>query len=138
MIEREECDAFKWYEKAASLGHPFAQYFLGIGYINGTFREDITFPGPMGKSHLTRDDKKAFYWLSKAASKNIPEALYALAWLHGEGRGVKKDLDTAFELLKKSKALLEGSWSRLQNLIDSYRATLEHKKTSPKGSGWFF
>jgi TPR repeat protein len=61
--------AAKWFEKAALLGHPQAQYNLGILYIKG--------------EGVAKDFAKAAEWLQKAARQGYEEAQHALNVLQG-------------------------------------------------------
>jgi TPR repeat protein len=80
---------------AAYKGNIEAQYELGLNY------EDTNYfiPNPM------YNQKRRFYWYNKAAAANHPEACNNLAALFEKGEGVKKDLDKALILYKKSYKL---------------------------------
>ena len=61
----------KWYRKAAQLGHPEAQYNLGIAYIEG-----------IGVSY---DPKRAAEYFETAAASGITEAAFNLGLIYENG-----------------------------------------------------
>ena len=69
--------AFKWYHKAAALGHAKAQYNLAIGLLRGE-GTDI-------------DLADAVKWLQKAADQGYAPAQHALGALYAQAKGVPQD-----------------------------------------------
>lgn len=76
--------AFKYYSSAADLGHPTAQYALGILYNNG--------------EGVVKDHKKALEWFLKSAKKGNSRAQYAMGLEYEKLRNYGK----AFEWYQKS------------------------------------
>lgn len=99
--------------KAATLGNPSAQNYLGFKYYRGDrFPKDPHLAlqwiqkaadagDPKSFNNLgwllmegegvEHDYKKASYWLSRAADAHLPVAMSQLADLYREGKGVEKD-----------------------------------------------
>ena len=72
------------FERKARLGDTAAQYILGKSYFEkGNYR-------------------KAFYWYEKAAEGKNEDAMWALAHLYEEGKGVKKSHEKALFWEKKA------------------------------------
>ena len=80
--------AIYWYTKAAELGHPFAQLWLGHNYMLGT------------KSNI--DAQKSAYWYKKAANQNIALAQYHTAICYNLGFGLTKNLNKTIYYMKKA------------------------------------
>ena len=72
--ERGEFEKFR---KAAERGDAWAQYNLGVCYING--------------DGVEQDGKEAVKWFRKAAEQGDADAQYNLGLTYYEGRGVEKD-----------------------------------------------
>ncbi len=71
-VKRDINRAQLYFLKAAELGHPGAQYNMGL-------------------SQLQTDPLKAAQWFEKSAAQENGDAAYALAQLLNEGKGVGKD-----------------------------------------------
>lgn len=88
-VKADLSEAKRWYEKAAEQGNASAQYNLAQLY-----------------HHIGESDphayKRARYWYEKAALGGVVQAYNNLAALYLEGKGVAKDQQKAFELLKKA------------------------------------
>jgi TPR repeat protein len=67
---------------AETTHHPYAQYYLGIMYLDG--------------QGVAPDAKEAARWLRSAAEQGVAQAQYRLGRLYAEGRGVGKDLEEAY------------------------------------------
>lgn len=94
--EKNILEAIKWYERAAQSGHIDAQFNLGFLFMNQ-------------KTKST--DSLAVKWFSEAIASDHAEAQYHLGILYGKGRGVKKNIEKAFELCKLSA---ENGYGRAQ------------------------
>ncbi|KAL0140525.1 hypothetical protein V8B55DRAFT_1508043 [Mucor lusitanicus] len=64
-------DAFPWYQKAASKGHPMSMYSLGLCYYKGIAQED-------SKPKL----ETALEWFEKAARLGVSEAMAYMARIY--------------------------------------------------------
>ncbi|MBE7190754.1 tetratricopeptide repeat protein, partial [Jatrophihabitans endophyticus] len=80
-VPKDLAAAIAWYEAAAQMGHPVAQFNLAALVMTGRGTE--------------RDVGRALFWYEKAAERNFSEAQVALAQIHGAGRDVPRDLDLA-------------------------------------------
>ena len=87
--EKDDQAARRWFEKAAELGNPQAQYSLAklILADPGSDPEQID---------------KAVAWLTRAAKTGQDSAQYALGKLYRDGTGVKKDPRKAAEWFERS------------------------------------
>jgi len=59
-----------------------------------------------------KDEKKAVEWFQKAAEKGVAEAMFSLAWMYENGRGVAKDEKDAAKWYEKAAALGHGRASQ--------------------------
>lgn len=87
-VERDECEAVKWYKKAAENGNGAGAYSLGLAYSKGQCIE--------------RDDKKAFFWLQMAASHGIPGAQWRTGLSYMGGWGVARNYNEAVYWFKQA------------------------------------
>ncbi len=67
---------------AETAHHPYAQYYLGIMYLNG--------------QGMTPDAKEARRWLTSAAEQGVAQAQYRLGQMYAKGQGGPKDMETAY------------------------------------------
>ncbi|MGH8566565.1 MAG: tetratricopeptide repeat protein [Gammaproteobacteria bacterium] len=67
---------------AETAHHPYAQYYLGIMYLNG--------------QGVAPDLKEAARWLTRAAEQGVAQAQYRLGQLYAKGQGVPKDMEIAY------------------------------------------
>ena len=67
---------------AETAHHPYAQYYLGIMYLNG--------------QGVAPDPKEAGRWLTSAAEQGVAQAQYRLGQLYAKGQGVSKDMEIAY------------------------------------------
>lgn len=81
-------DRKKYLEAAAEKGHPFAQYMLGMQYLDGSEGRE-------------KDIPKAIEYLKKSADENFEMAAFDLARIYKKGIGVKKDPKLADSIMKK-------------------------------------
>ena len=82
--ERNETDilnAVFWFEKAATQGHPEAQYLLGCCYEYG--------------EGVQKDDRKAFHWYQESMNNGHFEAVAKIARCYHYGNGVEKSMKLA-------------------------------------------
>jgi TPR repeat protein len=82
-------EAVRLLEGAAKLGHPAANYDLGLLYLQG-------------QAPLKQDFARAAQLFRVAADAGNPEAQYALATMYKEGRGVPKDIEQAMRLMGRA------------------------------------
>ena len=75
--EKNEAEAFKWFEKSAEAGNKYAQFSLGNMYYYG--------------SGVQQSYDKAFSWYKASASQGQPYAQYAVAQMYANGESVVKD-----------------------------------------------
>jgi len=75
--EKNETEAFKWFERAAIAGNKYAQFSLGNMYFYG--------------SGVEQNYDKAFSWYKASASQGQPYAQYAVAQMYADGQAVAKD-----------------------------------------------
>jgi len=119
-INKNEDDAIRWFEKSATQGHSWAQYYLGKLYLEKGFRQkgiewlrksfvngitkakyvieeqDIDFMYYLGLSYLTGDKVKQDYleaskFFHKAAIKGHSKAQFNLGMMYSKGDGVIQD-----------------------------------------------
>ena len=124
-------ESFDWYNKAAKLGSPVAQYNLGKYYENGkgtrkntrkafewymqaAEQDDVMAMNDIGiyyanGTYVDQDEVKAFEWFSKAAAnEDYAPALYNLASCYENGFGVDADEKEAERLRKLADKLAEN------------------------------
>ena len=77
-VMQDYAKTIKWWLKAAEQGHTDAQYNLGLIYSSGL-----------------QDYAEAARWFLKAAEQGIADAQFNFGLIMEEGRGVKRDLDSA-------------------------------------------
>lgn len=87
--EKDEQAARRWFEKAAELGNPHAQYSLA----------KLILADPGSKPEQIG---KAVAWLTRAAEAGQGSAQYALGKLYRDGTGVAKDSRKAAEWFEQS------------------------------------
>lgn len=86
--EKDDVEAFRWFEKGAEKGDADAQYRIGIFYANGIGTQ--------------KDKKKAFYWLSQSAEQEMNDAQYEVALMYDEGEGVTANRFEALNWYRKA------------------------------------
>ena len=84
-IDRNYPEAFKWYMKAAELGHAGGQYSVSVLYRRG-----------LG---VTQDTDEGFRWLRLSVDQGFATAQVNLSYAYYTGNGVAQDLSKAKELL---------------------------------------
>lgn len=91
-------NARRLFQMAADKGFPAAQYNLGIFYMG------YNSPYPkIGEKDYVKEDEDAAKYIRLAAMQGDAEAIYNLAVMHDQGRGVRQDRDYA-DLLYKTSA----------------------------------
>ncbi|GJL65720.1 MAG: hypothetical protein NPIRA05_06910 [Nitrospirales bacterium] len=113
----QQCDkeAKKWYVLAAQSEYCSAEFYLGVLCMQNEDYES-------GKN-----------WYEKSAAHGYMPAVYRLAWIYQEGKGVNVDKDRAYELfnknaqdghifsqMAKAKILLKGCRGPLGRLAGVY------------------
>ena len=84
--EKRYQEAAKWLEKAAAMGHKYAQYSLAGLYYRG--------------QGVKQNYMKAYELYERSAKQGNPYAGYALAKMRRDGTGVRKNAVLAFEYFK--------------------------------------
>ena len=67
---------------AETADHSYAQYYLGMMYLNG--------------QGVEQDYEEAGKWFRKSAEHGVPQAQYKLGHLYNEGQGLPRDLEYAY------------------------------------------
>jgi TPR repeat protein len=67
-VHQDDAEALQWFHKAAEHGDPFAQYELGVRYLQGR--------------GVARDDAEAVRWLKSSAKLGFSPAV---EYLHAQG-----------------------------------------------------
>lgn len=90
IVKTDHVASFEWYEKAAYLGHPEAQFNLGIAYHCGT--------GVEPNIHL------AVQWFTRAAEQGYERAYHSLAHLYGDENedDLAQDIEKSHALFRKA------------------------------------
>ena len=78
-------EAFKWYKKAAELGHAGAQNMVSVLYDKGV--------------GVSQDTDESLRWLRLSVDQGFAMAQVNLSYAYYTGKGVAKDLSRAKELL---------------------------------------
>ena len=81
-------EAARWFLKAANLGDPAAQTYLGYLYMRG--------------EGMPRDEKQALQWFQRAAADGYAPAQYDLGYLLVNGLGVQQDPSAGALWLERS------------------------------------
>lgn len=90
-------NARRLFQMAADKGFSAAQYNLGVFYIG------YNSPYPKtGEKDYDKEDENAAKYIRLAAMQGDAEAIYNLAVMHDQGRGVRQDRDYADRLYKIS------------------------------------
>ncbi len=101
-VPQDRCAAFRWYERAASKGHPAAQYNLGMMFCLG--------------QGVEKNIASAVNWYEKAAEQGYRLALPALAELYYKSS--EKNLEKAYALYEEMAET--GNAAALYNLGNMY------------------
>lgn len=139
-----EQEAVKWYEKAAELGVPEAQYYVGCYCKKGEIapkdekraRELFQKSGEsnfslaqleLGSCYfhgkgVEEDKAAAVLWWEKASEQDIPEAMFYLGQCYEKGKGVAENLQTALELWEKAA---NAGMKEAQRKVGEYYDSLE-------------
>ena len=78
LREKDFIGAVKRFQEAAELGHPEAQGYLGICYMDGLGVE--------------KDEAEAVKWVSQSAAQGVVYAEFLLGTAHYYGRGIPKEV----------------------------------------------
>ena len=101
---------FEQTKKAAEQGDAFAQYSLGLRYVDGR--------------GVAKDDAEAVKWYRKAAGQGNADGQFELGYMYESGRGVAKDEAEAAKWYQKAAMLGNvNAVRRLENM--SAKATME-------------
>ena len=119
-IEAKDRSGLEIMRKAANLGLPRAQFYLGKMY-------------EMGEGGVKRDLAEARRWTERAASTGDPRAMHNLALFYFKGEGGAKNSTTAASWFRKAAdqglvdsqfnlaQLYEGGWGVSQNPAEAYK-----------------
>ena len=91
IVDRDDAEAVRWYQKAADAGSVQGMVDIGGMYSLGT--------------GVAQDYKTAARWFQAAADAGNPSAMFDLAWLYEKGQGVPKSLNTASKFYRQAAAL---------------------------------
>lgn len=92
-VAKDEKIALEWYKKAASHGNIEACSLLGRKYLEWAIQ---------GKNIFLDELEEAIKWLETAANGGDTVAETQLGLCYLEGKGVKKNVDKAFQLFRKA------------------------------------
>lgn len=118
--------AFKWCQKAATLGDSYAMGELGLMYYYGEGTLDAGIPVRLAQDLTTQDTelvgvkdrKEAFKWLKKAAELGNSNAMGMLGVMYYYGMGTLKDPQQAKYWIKKAYEKgddeAEKAWNTLE------------------------
>ena len=87
-IEKNFCEAFKWFRKAAEQGNAEAQYNLGVCYRSG--------------EGVAQNYGEAFKWFRKSAEQGYAKAQGMLGLFYAQGEIVKRDDFEALKWIRKA------------------------------------
>ena len=134
-VQKNESEAFKYYERGALAGNATAAYKTAIYYKDGRVTE--------------QNYNKFFYWLKKAVDGgyNNEKAMIELASAYRDGRGCEKNQKKAFEIIDKeygkknaSARILEEYGDYVKDQIGNHfgivYAEEAYKKAAQMGS-WY-
>jgi localization factor PodJL len=119
-IEAKDRSGVETMRKAANLGLPRAQFYLGKMY-------------EMGEGGVKKDLVEARRWTERAASAGDPRAMHNLALFYFKGEGGAKNSTTAASWFRKAAdqglvdsqfnlaQLYEGGWGVSQNPAEAYK-----------------
>lgn len=141
--------AIKYWRQAAALGHPEAQYSLGVLTEDETFDYDSRAAAEKAAEewylksanqgfapaqnnlgalyHRKNDFSKAFEWYSKAAEQGCAKAQYGLGLLYNSGDGVKMDVQRAKDYFEM--AAEQGDYAAQYELACIYEEIEEYIKS---------
>jgi hypothetical protein len=120
-VEQDHDEAFRWYQRAAGLGHPQAVFELGLCYENGTGTE--------------ADAAEALKCYRQAAEGGHPLAMGAVGLCYAEGKGVKKNLATAAKWYRRGADAGEPSCQA--QLGECYELGAGVKKDLREALSWY-
>ncbi len=101
---RDAPRALQWYRRAAQLGDPLAQSFLGGAYRSGT--------------GVARDDVEAVRWFRRSAEAGYSYGMDNLGWMYQQGRGVSNDDAEAVRWFRRAAGM--GNSAAMNNLAYMY------------------
>lgn len=99
-VQRNRVEAFKWYEMAALLDNPTAQFSLGHMYRTG--------------NGAKKNMQKALEWFEKAANLGDTESQFMVAEMYGLGTEVPRNVVKAY---KWYNLALDGMEPRFKGII---------------------
>ena len=120
-VEEDKAQGFKWYMKAAELGHVSAQYNLGGSYFDG--------------EGVEQDKTEGVKWFAKAAAQGHVNAQFNLALAYDKGNGIEQDKILAVKWY--TKAAEQGSTSAQYNLASSYSNGEGVKQDDVQAVKWY-
>jgi TPR repeat protein len=102
--ERNDAEAFKWFNKAAEQGDSISQFNLGVMYAKGRSVE--------------QDYCEAFEWYLKAAEQGDVNAQATISLMYMKGVGIDKDYKSSFDWTLR--AAKRGHLNSIFNLGEFY------------------
>ena len=152
----DRTEAFKWYMKSAENGNINAMYQISMMYKNGNgpkkddaehlkwlhmaadgVTQSQLILGDMYRDgiKLESNEKEAFRWYEAAAKNNNPDAIYQIAMMCREGRGVEKSIE---ESDRWFKLYFEHSLFRYINILaDSFSHSRNGVYNPDLGMKWY-
>jgi hypothetical protein len=115
-------DAQLWYQKAADLGYPPAQFSVGLMYY-------------MGSNGMKHDYEEAIKWYKLAAQRGLSDAQNSLGVIYWEGHGVPVNLPEAARWF--TVASEQGNFGAQANLATLYRYGLGVKQDPTLAYKWY-
>ena len=153
-------EEFRLYVKAAELGSPYAQYCVGLGYMDGrgVLKDEVEAlrwflkcaqqkpPGSTGAQHAVgkcynaglgapQDFREAVQWFQKAAEQGLAVAQCDLAESYRLGRGTPRDFNEAANWYEK--AAEQGHAAAQNNIGNCYKRGIGVLKDMLQAYKWF-
>jgi TPR repeat protein len=120
-VERNEAEAFRWYQKAAEQGHLNSQFNLGVIYAKGRGVE--------------QDYTKSFIWYQKAAEHGDVTAQATVAMMYMKGIGIDRNFTAAFNWYYS--AAEKGHLNSMFNLGDMYIKGIGVRADQEQAFKWY-
>ena len=123
------------FRKAADLGLPYGQAWLGWLYLDGASPFSVKPDGHTRISEVPKDEVQAAEWLRKAAAQGLADAQFSLATMYAAGVGVQKDYAKAEQWCRQA-AERGDPWA--QNVLGVLHAAAHGPlKDAAEAEKWF-
>lgn len=151
-FEKDIVKAVQWFDKAAGLGHPMAQFMLGrcLMYGEGIAKDEkqaLEWYEKAGDNGVkdaqvilaswyeNKNDEKSVYWYLKAAESGDANALFKVGNYYLQGNGVEKNEEKAVELWQK--AAEQGHTEALYCIGKSFLSGTNSLPQNAERAVWF-